>query len=635
MIAKIGENLDVRRVAFVSAPTVVGSYVHTDNKKAALVAVEGGDAELARDLAMQVVAASPRYLTPADAPAEHVAKEREIETAKALAEGKPAEIVAKMIEGRLRKSINEFALTGQVFVKDGDLTIEKLLKNNKASVKSFERFEVGAGIEKKQDDFVGEVMAQVKAQTKQTTRSRMATTRRRPSTSRSENPAFRGVFFMAKCGEPMTAPYKRILVKLSGEALLGTTEFGIDPLVLKRIASEVLEIQKSGVQVACVIGGGNIFRGAGLARAGMDRVTGDHMGMLATVMNALAMQDAIESLGGVARVQSAMRINQVCEDYIRRRAMRHLEKGRIVIFAAGTGNPFFTTDSAAALRAIEIEADMLLKATKVNGIYDSDPMKNPNAKRYATLTYDKVLAGSPQRHGRHRHRDVPRQPHAAAGVQSQQCRRPAARGARRRHRYGRHQRLTCKARASEIMLDDIKKDAATRMGKCVENFQGDLKKLRTGRAHPSLIENLKVDYYGTDTPLKQVANISVEDARTLVVSPWEKSMVQAIEKAIHKSDLGLNPMSAGTVIRIPLPPLTEERRKDITKVARADAENARVAVRNVRRDVIADVKEALKEKLISQDEEKKAEVDIQKLTDKYIADIEAALAAKEKELLQV
>ncbi|HEV7607398.1 MAG TPA: translation elongation factor Ts [Steroidobacteraceae bacterium] len=164
LIAKIGENVTVRRVALVSAPTVVGSYVHTDNKKAALVAVEGGDADLARDLAMQVVAASPRYLTPGDAPAEHVAKEREIETAKALAEGKPPEIVAKMIEGRMRKSLNEFALTGQVFVKDSELTIEKLLKNAKASVKSFERFEVGAGIEKRQDDFVGEVMAQVKAQ---------------------------------------------------------------------------------------------------------------------------------------------------------------------------------------------------------------------------------------------------------------------------------------------------------------------------------------------------------------------------------------------------------------------------------------------------------------------------------------
>jgi ribosome recycling factor len=185
------------------------------------------------------------------------------------------------------------------------------------------------------------------------------------------------------------------------------------------------------------------------------------------------------------------------------------------------------------------------------------------------------------------------------------------------------------------MLDDIKKDAATRMGKCVETFQSDLKKLRTGRAHPSLIENLKVDYYGTDTPLKQVANISVEDARTLVVSPWEKNMVQAIEKAIHKSELGLNPVSAGTVIRLPLPPLTEERRRDITKVVRADAENARVAVRNVRRDVIADVKEALKEKLISQDEEKKAESDIQKLTDKYVGDIDAHMAAKEKEILQV
>src|SRR6478752_6053255 len=183
----------------------------------------------------------------------------------------------------------------------------------------------------------------------------------------------------------MTAPYKRILVKLSGEALLGTTEFGIDPLVLKRIASEVLEIQTSGVQVACVIGGGNIFRGAGLARAGMDRVAADHMGMLATVMNSLAMQDALEALGMYARVMSAIRINEVCEDYIRRRAVRHLEKGRVVIFAAGTGNPFFTTDTAASLRAIEINADILLKATKVNGIYSDDPVRNPAATRYPHL----------------------------------------------------------------------------------------------------------------------------------------------------------------------------------------------------------------------------------------------------------
>jgi ribosome recycling factor len=185
------------------------------------------------------------------------------------------------------------------------------------------------------------------------------------------------------------------------------------------------------------------------------------------------------------------------------------------------------------------------------------------------------------------------------------------------------------------MLDDLKKDARERMTKCVQNFQTDMKKLRTGRAHPSLIEHLKVDYYGNDTPLNQVANIAVEDGRTLVVSPWEKTMVQPIEKAIHKSDLGLNPMTAGTVIRIPMPALTEERRRDITKVLRQDAEGARVAVRNVRRDVMTAIKDLLKKKLISEDDEKRAEVDVQKLTDKHVADIEQALQAKEKEVMQV
>jgi uridylate kinase len=188
-----------------------------------------------------------------------------------------------------------------------------------------------------------------------------------------------------------SSKYNRILVKLSGEALLGTSEYGIDPAVLKRIAGELQEIIEMGVQVAVVIGGGNIFRGAGLARAGMDRVAADHMGMLATVMNSLAMQDALESLGLYARVMSAIRINEVCEDYIRRRAVRHLEKGRDVIFAAGTGNPFFTTDTAASLRAIEINADILLKATKVDGVFSDDPVRKPNATRYPRLTFDKVL----------------------------------------------------------------------------------------------------------------------------------------------------------------------------------------------------------------------------------------------------
>ncbi|MEL7535514.1 MAG: UMP kinase [Pseudomonadota bacterium] len=184
---------------------------------------------------------------------------------------------------------------------------------------------------------------------------------------------------------------KRILLKLSGEALLGEVDYGIDPAIIKRIAGEIREVQAAGIEVGVVIGGGNIFRGAGLARAGMDRVTGDHMGMLATVINALALQDALESQGVFARVMSALKIHEVCEDYIRRRAIRHLEKGRVVILAAGTGNPFFTTDTAASLRAIEIGADMLLKATKVDGVYDADPKTNPNAKRYSTLSFDRVL----------------------------------------------------------------------------------------------------------------------------------------------------------------------------------------------------------------------------------------------------
>jgi ribosome recycling factor len=185
------------------------------------------------------------------------------------------------------------------------------------------------------------------------------------------------------------------------------------------------------------------------------------------------------------------------------------------------------------------------------------------------------------------------------------------------------------------MLDDLKKDAQARMTKCVHTFQADLKKLRTGRAHPSLIEHLKVDYYGSEVPLQQVASINVEEGRTLVVSPWEKTLVQSIEKAIQKSDLGLNPLTAGTVIRIPMPPLTEERRRDITKVVRHDAENARVAVRNVRRDVMADIKEMLKEKLVSQDDERRAETEVQKLTDKFVAEIDQLLATKEKEIMQV
>ena len=185
--------------------------------------------------------------------------------------------------------------------------------------------------------------------------------------------------------------YRRVLLKLSGEALMGELDYGIEPGVIQRIAAEVAAVRKLGVELAIVIGGGNIFRGEGLARSGMDRATGDYMGMLATVMNALAIQDALEALNVFARVMSALQIHAVCEDYIRRRAVRHLEKGRVVILAAGTGNPFFTTDTAASLRAIEIGADVLMKATKVSGVYDADPDTNADASLYDTVSFDKVL----------------------------------------------------------------------------------------------------------------------------------------------------------------------------------------------------------------------------------------------------
>lgn len=184
---------------------------------------------------------------------------------------------------------------------------------------------------------------------------------------------------------------KRILLKLSGEALMSAEGGSIDPSIVLRLATDVKELCDAGVQVGLVIGGGNIVRGAEKASAGLNRVTGDQMGMLATVINALAMQDAIEQQGIQVRVMSALKINQVCEDYICRRAIRHLEKGRVVIFAAGTGNPFFTTDSGASLRAIEIKADLMIKATKVKGVYSADPEKVKDARFYPCLTYDEAL----------------------------------------------------------------------------------------------------------------------------------------------------------------------------------------------------------------------------------------------------
>ena len=310
LIAKIGEKIDIRRAGRLEAPDRIGAYVH-GTRIGVLVGIKGGDDALARDIAMHVAAVNPQYVSPADVPADVVAKEREILAAQAAAEGKPAAIVEKMVEGRLRKYLAEICLTGQPFVKDPDTSVGALLEKSKAAVSGFLRFEVGEGIEKKQENFAAEVMAQVEA-----------AERAGPELIRMRSAKGSGM-----ADTQPRQPLKRILLKISGEALLGVADYGIDPAILKRIASEIREVMTRDIQVAVVIGGGNIFRGAGLARAGMDRVTADHMGMLATVMNGLALQDALESLGSYARVMSAVRVQEVCEDYIRRRAVRHLEKG--------------------------------------------------------------------------------------------------------------------------------------------------------------------------------------------------------------------------------------------------------------------------------------------------------------------
>jgi uridylate kinase len=189
----------------------------------------------------------------------------------------------------------------------------------------------------------------------------------------------------------MAIAYRRILLKISGEALMGNLGYGIDPLVVQEIAQEVAEVLSHGIQIAIVVGGGNIFRGVKAASAGMDRATGDYIGMIATVMNAMTLQDCLEKIGVPTRVQTAIAMQEVAEPYIRRRAIRHLEKGRVVIFGAGSGNPFFTTDTTAALRAAEINAEVIFKATKVDGIYDADPETNPAARRYQSLTFSHVL----------------------------------------------------------------------------------------------------------------------------------------------------------------------------------------------------------------------------------------------------
>ena len=425
---------------------------------------------------------------------------------------------------------------------------------------------------------------------------------------------------------------------------MGELEYGTDPARVEAIAREVAAIQSRGVEMAIVVGGGNIYRGLKAAAAGMDRATGDYMGMLATVLNALALQDALEKQDIATRVQSALTISEVAEPYIRRRAMRHLEKGRIVIFAAGTGNPFFTTDTAAALRAAELHAEIILMAKNdIEGVYTADPARDPDAEFIPEITHKDALTRGLAGDGLHGLRAVHGQQPADRRLQH---------GRRAQHRQdsvrpqsghaGADSRMTHAADIASlteegiiIEIDELLVDARERMVKSVEATRQEFGTVRTGRAMPSLLDRVIVDYYGASTPLKQLATITTPEARLLTLQPYDKSSIKAIERAILESDVGLTPSNDGNVIRLAIPELTEERRRQLVKVVRGIAEEGRIAIRNVRRDVMHDLRELKEAGEAGADDEHRAEVELQKATDARVSELDELLKAKEEEILEV
>jgi ribosome recycling factor len=316
-------------------------------------------------------------------------------------------------------------------------------------------------------------------------------------------------------------------------------------------------------------------------------------------------------------------MQSVCEPYIRRRAIRHMEKGRVVIFAAGTGNPFFSTDTAAALRASETECEALLKATKVDGVYSADPATDSSAVRFDRLSYLEVLS-----------RDLKVMDAAAISL-ARENRIPIL--VFSIHTHGAFADVVHDYRREGFAMneDTLVNDLRRRMEGAVEVLRKEFAGLRTGRATSSLLEPVTVEAYGNTMPLNQVATVSAPEPRLIVVQVWDRAVVKATDKAIREAGLGLNPQTEGQVIRVPIPDLTEDRRRDLTRVAAKYAEAARIAVRNVRRDGLDGLKRKEKDSEISQDLQRKLQHDIQTLTDQTIKHLDEMLAQKDKEILQV
>ena len=448
------------------------------------------------------------------------------------------------------------------------------------------------------------------------------------------------------------ARVRRVVLKLSGE-VFGGGKVGVDPDVVQALARQIAAVVRRGMQVAVVVGGGNFFRGAELQERGMDRGRADYMGMLGTVMNCLALQDFLEKEGIDTRVQTAISMAQVAEPYIPRRAIRHLEKGRVVIFGAGAGMPYFTTDTVAAQRALEIHADIVLMSKNgVDGVYTADPRTDPSARKLDTITFDEAL-----RRGLKvvdaaafslcQENKLPMLVFGAEGEDTiaravagekigtlitAEHRPPAA---DRRRTAIRRPGTSASKEATEHVIDETLFEAEEKMERAVEFAKEEFAAIRTGRATPAMFGRIVIDYYGAPTPLPQMASIAIPEPRMVIIKPHDPSQLKAMEKAIRDSDLGVNPNNEGTQIRIIVPPMTEERRRDMIKVARHKGEEGKVAIRNVRRKAKEELDRIVKDGEAGEDDGRRAEKELDDLTHRFVATVDELLKHKEAELLEV
>ena len=417
------------------------------------------------------------------------------------------------------------------------------------------------------------------------------------------------------------------------------------PTSCRRIARQIATVVRRGIQVAVVVGGGNFFRGAELQKRGMDRTRADYMGMLGTVMNCLALQDFLEKEGIETRVQTAITMAQVAEPYIPLRAIRHLEKGRVVIFGAGAGMPYFSTDTVSAQRALEIHADVVLMSKNgVDGVYTADPRIDPNARKFDTITFAERAPAGPAGGRPGRVQPVQGERPADARLRGRGRRHDHPRRQRREDRYLDHRVIADpspppdhqqKQGGDGAVIDETLFEAEEKMESAVEHAKEEFAAIRTGRANAAMFSKIVVDYYGAPTPVTQMASVGVPEPRMVIVKPYDASQLGPIERAIRDSDLGVNPNNEGTQLRIHLPQMTEERRREMIKIARTKAEEGRVAIRNVRRKAKEQLDRLVKDGEAGEDDGRRAEKELDDVTHRYVAVVDELVKHKEAELLEV